>query len=88
MPETTQLRKPTIHLNGTSVKILHEQFSEAYSKVGEAIKSLEETQPNGRDYYPQGEGALKEAMDQYLSRVQRLQSVRDELLELAMVLDT
>lgn len=75
---------PTIHLNGTSRDSLLEQVTDAGHALHDAMKKLDETAPNGRDYYPQGQGALKQAETEYRSRAERLRSVYQELQLLAM----
>lgn len=75
----TNLRKPTVHLNGTSRSELREQLEAADDALRIAIDRLIAASPNARDYYPQGSGAFDEADDQHRNRVQRLISVREEL---------
>ena len=73
---------PTIHLNGTSKAELLEQLRNAYTAVRNAQKVLQEAAPNGRDYYPQGPGAILQAQSEYESRLTRLQDVAKELEEI------
>lgn len=47
-----------------------------------ALSDLREATPNGRDYNPQGPGALREAVDEQTARVQRVRYVKDELEQL------
>ncbi len=72
--------KPMVHLNGTSRRELQEQLEAAGIALNEAIDQVSYAAPNGRDYYPLGPGAFQTATVQHLDRVQRLRSVRDELL--------
>ena len=81
------MRVPTIHLNGTSQESLMEALEQASGKVQEAIDALSEVAPNGRDYYPQGESAINEAVDEHRSRVKRMQAVFDELIEIWTAID-
>lgn len=74
---------PTIHLNGSSPKDLFENACEALGALRKAISAVEATGPNGRDYYPQGDGAIKTAVCEHASRIERLRSVIAELEELA-----
>lgn len=54
-----------------------------------ATAHLGECHPHGRDYYPQGEGALANAVVEHDSRMRRLQDVSAELDELyAAILNT
>jgi len=73
---------PTIHLNGTGKEDLIKQVREAHSAVCEAIDKLYGMAPHGRDYYPQGDFAYAEARTEHLARLEPLQSVRDELMDL------
>lgn len=75
---------PSVHLNGTSRESLMDQVEKAERAVRNALMSLYETAPNGRDYYPQGNDALKAAQRQHDSRVGRLLVVANELGELAL----
>jgi hypothetical protein len=70
---------PTIHSNGTGRTVLEEQIEKAYVALSAAIRALEECEPNGRDYYPQGEHAYAKARDEHLSRLARVQDVASEL---------
>lgn len=76
------LRKPTIHLNGTSRDELYDQLLAASAAVRGAISALTAAAPNGRDYYPQGSDAWPQASAQHSARVQKLVDVREELYEL------
>lgn len=74
---------PTIHLNGSSPKELFENACEALGALRKAIAAVEGTSPNGRDYYPQGDGAIKTAVCEHASRIERLYSVLAELEDFA-----
>jgi hypothetical protein len=75
----TELTKPTVHLNGTSKASLAEALEAAGAAIHAAERTLRETAPNGRDYYPQGDCAIYKAQREYVSRLRRLISVREEL---------
>ena len=74
---------PTIHLNGTSPEALYESACDALGTLRAAIKAVEATAPNGRDYYPQGDRALAIASYEHAERVRRLREVVAELETLA-----
>lgn len=74
-----KLLKPSIHVNGTSVTELMSAYEKAGDALQEAIRCLQDCAPNGRDYYPQGAGALLPAINQHQARVSRLHSVLEEL---------
>lgn len=73
------MRIPTVHLNGTGKEELAEQVLHAGSMLRLAITAMESAAPNGRDYYPQGPDAIREAQEEHRDRVRRVQAVRDEL---------
>lgn len=77
------MRKPVVHLNGTSAERLLEGFTDARYAVSKAIDALEEAAPNARDYYPLGGSAFDVAVDEHRARVDKLRSVAKELGELA-----
>lgn len=70
---------PTIHLNGTSRESLIEATCNAADKLRDALDTLRQMGPNGRDYYPQGPDALHKAVDEHLARMGKVQAVLDEL---------
>ena len=78
-----QLAVPTVHRNGTSGKELLEQMMDARSAVHDAIKAVQNTCPNGRDYYVQGNNATQEAIRQHTARLVALEKVYRELGEIA-----
>lgn len=73
------MKIPTVHLNGTSKDELLKLQLDARSAVQEALRALARATPHGRDFYPQGMGETVLALAEHASRVQRLQSVADEL---------
>lgn len=74
------LKTPTVHLNGTSREELLMQLKNAYYALGKTIEAVYRAAPHGRDYYPQGDDAINEAIKEHKSRLERLSSVRDELM--------
>ena len=76
------MRKPTIHINGTSPQALAEAYRKAREAVVEAYGAMADCAPNARDYYTQGEGAFKEAVEEYGNRVVSLKKIGEELYEL------
>jgi len=76
------MMKPTVHLNGTSVGKLIEMYQSAIADVDVALMRVAEACPNGRDYYPQGPGALEVAHREHNARLEKLRAVRNELLEI------
>lgn len=78
---------PTIHRNGTSKRELIDQLCSAGNAVDDAIRSLCDCAPNGRDYYPQGNGAITKADAEHRARIQKLRDVHAELMDLAEHID-
>lgn len=74
---------PTVHLNGTSKQSLLDGWEEAYTALTLALDKLAQAAPNGRDYYPQDVAgqrpALYKAQDEHRARMQKVQSVMDDL---------
>lgn len=70
---------PIIHLNGTSKKDLVDQYENAIQALEEALQVVLKSAPNGRDYYPLGEGAYGIAFNQHVTRIGKINSVISEL---------
>lgn len=76
------MRKPTIHTNGTGAAGLFEQLANTTSQLRQTLRVLEASAPHGRDYYPQGDDAITEAIAEHVSRLDRVRSVLVECEEL------
>ena len=70
---------PTIHMNGTSAESLVDQNRAAWNALRSAVEALDAAAPNGRDYYPQGDHAIGEAMREHTERVKPLLKAMREL---------
>ena len=77
------MMKPTIHLNGTSRQELLEGYLSAIAALNRAIDEVSLTAPNGRDYYVQDGEAWRRASAEHQHRMQRLNAVREEIMEIA-----
>ena len=53
---------PTIHNNGTSAQALTDSYADARVALEKAISQIAKIEMNGRDYYPQGANAWKDAV--------------------------
>lgn len=73
------MRAPMVHLNGTSQQSLLDAYKDAATAVSRAMDALVATAPNGRDYYPLGDNALREALVEHRARMLKLAEVKDEL---------
>lgn len=76
------MMKPSIHLNGTSVQELKFNHELALRGIRQALDLMVKCDPHARDYYPQGPAAFPQAQKEYVIRLQKLMSVRNELEEL------
>ncbi len=76
------MRAPTVHLNGTAREELVRQYEAAVDGLRLALAGLRDAEPHARDYYPQGDGALKEAQREHASRIDRVRAVLSEIDEL------
>ena len=75
--------KPTLHTNGTHPDDLLEAYVAAYRAVGQAIEAVQAASPNGRDYCPQPGDAIGAAIAEQRARLEKLNSVAEEMLALA-----
>jgi hypothetical protein len=76
--------KPATQLDGTPAQELLMQQNHAIMAVHLAISMLQEAAPNRRDCRPAASFNL--ALDEHLSRVARLETVMEELKEIARYL--
>lgn len=81
------MRVPTIHINGTSAVALSEAYEAAYRILGTAIEVVQQTLPNARDYYPQGDTAYVDARDEHRARMEKLVAIRNDMLTLFLAVD-
>jgi len=69
---------PTVHLNGTSARELFAQAEAAVNALRDAMRLMQESAPNGRDYYPQAAGAHHRAQDEHFARLARVRAVVED----------
>jgi hypothetical protein len=79
----SNMKLPTIHLNGTSAKSLAESYQFAATELSSALTALENVELNGRDYYPQGQEAWSQAREEYIERCRKLKNIVDEVQAIA-----
>lgn len=79
----SNLTLPTVHLNGSSQENLLDGYIAAMDALREAVKALQATSPNGRDYYTQGPDALPKAVKEHSARLHRLADTIHELNAIA-----
>ena len=71
--------KPMIHMSGTSRRSLLEGYINA-KRAGEAFReAMIECSPNGRDYYPMHDRALREEQEDQTERLQKIKDVIQQL---------
>jgi hypothetical protein len=70
---------PTVHLNGDSKQTLLDDNLAARRAVRDALDAVAKASPNGRNFYPQGDGAITKAVTEHRIRLLRLEEVRQEL---------
>ena len=93
MRDHPTLKVPSIHLNGTSKASLIKQYSDAMAALHIAISALQNAAPHTRDYYlqdtekPGNEKTITVALREHYARVDRLQSVLNELNTIATTVD-
>ena len=76
---TRPIALPTLHTNGTSSRMLLDGYIEASLAIQSAVEALSKVEFNGRDYYPQGDGAWKQAVEEHAARFEALHLVRADL---------
>lgn len=76
------MQKPTIHLNGTSRESLADMYEASASAVWAALRVLEQSGPNARDYYVQSDIAFTAAVKEHRARLEALHNIHEELMEL------
>lgn len=82
---------PTINLNGTSQNVLVSKYGFARIALQNALDSMYEAAPHGRDYQTMHKGAYAEAANEHAERTQTLRRLISEIetleLHCAGVLD-
>lgn len=73
---------PTVHLNGTGSETLLEETAAALRAVGALDAALRQITVHGRDYYPQGPVAYKQARYEMDRRIEAVGDLQRELLAL------
>ena len=67
---------PTVHMNGTSHKMLTEGYEDAYDALKTFTKAFGRIEFNARDYYVQEPNAWNDAVD---ARIDMNEKIRDIL---------
>lgn len=72
---------PTIHMNGTSKRMLLEGYDDAQFAIRQAQEAIGKIEFNARDYYPQGPEAWTQAVQERSEMMHKLADVMDYLLK-------
>ena len=75
---------PTLHLNSTGKNDLRDEYANAYAAIDKAIDALAAATLNGRDYYPQAEGAYYQARSERDTALDQLRQVHQYVGEMLM----
>lgn len=81
------MQLPTIHHNGTAKPSLIDALCAASAALDAAYNALKQTAPNGRDFYPQGPDAIRNATEEHLDRLRRVDAVKSEIDRMAIAID-
>lgn len=79
---------PTIHLNGTSREQLVREYRELQAAYYRVIEAEVDLTVHGRDYYPQGEHAYRQARWAYLSRTSAARRAYEDVSAIVDLLET
>jgi hypothetical protein len=79
LQKSPALVTPTININGSNALQLKDALDDALWSLKDAFEALNKCAPHGRDYHMQGPDALRIAIQQHFSRMQRLADISAEL---------
>ena len=68
---------PTLHLNGSGNTDLRNEYAAAYDAIDKAINALAAATLNGRDYYPQADGAYYQARSERDAALDQLRKAHE-----------
>lgn len=75
--------RPVVHKNGTSRDALLEQLTDLMQALRDAEDALGRASPNGRDYYPLGHNALRDAQNKHREWAVALRKIYQEVEQAA-----
>jgi len=68
---------PALHSNGSGIENLTNNAMAVYKGLKTTLDAMRQNRPHGRDYYPLGETALKEAQDANRALESQIQAIAD-----------
>jgi len=75
---------PTVHLNGSGYQSLVDQCSDVIDAISKALDAMRQATPHDRDYYVQEDGSAgQNARDAHSDRMRKLETVSQEVMEIA-----
>lgn len=84
-----KLVTPEVHLNGTSLDGLNDQYRDAYVALSQAGDVIRRGYPHMRDYYVLGASSQEQyqkARDQHDLRLKKLEDLMQEFVDLSALL--
>lgn len=76
--------KPTIHLNGTSAKMLEEDYGKAHDLLQDFRDAFCRVEFHARDYYVQGDNAFSQARKEREEILQKISEIDSYLMEIRL----
>ena len=73
------LALPTVHMNGTSFKMLFDGYDEAADKLSDFTDAFGNIEFNARDYYVQDADAYTKARDERSAICAKIREIKDYL---------
>lgn len=70
------IKIPSVHMNGDTRKTLVAQHRAVYNKARDLLDALTEASPNGRNYYVQGDDAIKQAVAEARARYAAVHAIK------------
>jgi hypothetical protein len=68
--------KPLIHLNGSGKTLLEKNWMTVYTQTRNLEDALCDAHPHGRDYYPLGADAYRQAAEEHMELRKALDIIR------------
>lgn len=79
---------PTIHMNGTSAKMLLEGYDDLDGALLAVQDAFGKVEFNGRDYYPQGPAAFESAREEWSEMRRQVDAIRKKVIAVMVHINT